>query len=78
MSDISSMSCISKKIKFDSLIGTLLNVPGKSKDGLNARLDMAIMKIRSELAPVMKGKRTYLPPAAHTLFRKEKVVFCKC
>jgi hypothetical protein len=66
-----------EKNVFDSLIGTLLNVPGKSKDGLNARLDLVSMKIRSELAPVMKGNRKYLPPAAYTLSRKEKVVFCK-
>ena len=33
----------------DSIIGTLLNIKGKTKDGINAR------------------KRTYLPPACHTL-----------
>jgi len=66
-----------EKNVFESLIATLLNIPGKSKDGLNARLDLVSMGIRTELGPIMKGKRTYLPPAAYTLSRKEKVEFCQ-
>jgi len=34
----------------DSLIGTFLNINGKTKDGLNARLDLMEMNIRGELA----------------------------
>ncbi|KAL6508939.1 hypothetical protein OROHE_021498 [Orobanche hederae] len=61
---------------FESLIGTLLGVPGKTnKDGYNARMDMKEMGIRDELIPVEKpGKKQYLPPAAHTLFKDEKRV----
>jgi hypothetical protein len=66
-----------EKNVFESVIGTLLNIPGKSKDGINARLDLDLMKLRPELKPIQKGKRTYLPPAAHTLSRKEKIIFCK-
>ncbi|CAK8541326.1 unnamed protein product [Lathyrus sativus] len=33
----------------DSLIGTLLNIQGKTKDGYNARLDLSLMGIREEL-----------------------------
>ena len=66
-----------KKNIFDSIIGTLLNVLGKSKDSINARLDLIDMGIRTELAPVEDGKRTFLPPAAHTLSRKEKKVLCQ-
>ena len=48
----------------ESLIGTLLNIPGKTKDGENARLDMATMGIRESLKPVSEeGKRTFLPAA---------------
>jgi len=36
----------------DSLIGTLLNINGKTKDGLNARLDLIEINIRGELAPI--------------------------
>nr|GEV00436.1 hypothetical protein [Tanacetum cinerariifolium] len=33
----------------ESLVGTLLNVPGKTKDGMNARLDLAELGIKPEL-----------------------------
>ncbi|CAM8944243.1 unnamed protein product [Rhodiola kirilowii] len=59
----------------DSLIGTLLNIPGKTKDGLKARLDMLEMNIRTKLAPQTEGKRTYLPPSCTTLSKNEKQ-FC--
>ena len=56
----------------DSVIGTLLNVKGKTKDGVKARHDLVDMGIRSELHPQSIGRRTYLPLAYHTLSRKEK------
>ena len=62
----------------DSLIGTLLNIQGKTKDGVNARLDMLEMNIRKDLAPREAGKRTYLPPACYTMSRQEKISFCLC
>ena len=36
----------------NSIVGTLLNIPGKTKDGEKARQDMLKMGIRKELAPV--------------------------
>jgi len=51
----------------DTLIGTLLNINGKTKDGLNARLDLIEMNIRGELAPIEMGKRTYLTPSCYTM-----------
>nr|XP_017252692.1 PREDICTED: uncharacterized protein LOC108223115 isoform X2 [Daucus carota subsp. sativus] len=62
----------------ESIIGTLLNIPGKTKDGMKARLDLQEMGIRAELAPQQSGKRTYLPPACFTLSRKEKISLCEC
>ncbi|XP_074291208.1 uncharacterized protein LOC141617979 [Silene latifolia] len=59
----------------DNIINTLLNVPNKSKDNTAARKDMMDMKIRPELAPQEEGVRIYLPPAAHTLSKKEKIEF---
>ena len=56
----------------DSLIGTLLNINGKTKDGLNVRLDLIEMNIRGELSPIEMGKRTYLPPACYTMSKNEK------
>ena len=56
----------------ESLIGTLLNVPGKTKDGLASRRDPEEMHLKTELAPVVGEKRTYLPPARYTLSKDEK------
>ncbi|GJV82227.1 uncharacterized protein Tco_1518097 [Tanacetum coccineum] len=48
----------------DSLIGLLLNILGKAKDGINVRKDMVEMGIRLELALVEReGSRMYLPTA---------------
>ena len=66
------MLCILKKNVFENVIGTLINIKGKSKDGLKARDDMLKMGIRTELGPMKKGSQTYLPPTAFTLSRKEK------
>ena len=45
-----------EKNVFESVIGTLLNIQGKSKDGLKARKDLIAMGIRTELGPLKKGK----------------------
>ena len=56
----------------ESIIGTLLNILGKTKDGLNCHLDLVDMGLRSELAPRFESKRTYLPPTCYTLSKMEK------
>ena len=57
----------------ESLISTLLNIPGKTKDGENARLDMVAMGIRQSLKPISEeGKITFLPAACYTLLRSGK------
>ena len=45
----------------DSLISTLLHIPGKTKDGINARLDLVDMGIRERLHPQLRddGRRAY-------------------
>ncbi|XP_028080882.1 uncharacterized protein LOC114282405 [Camellia sinensis] len=60
----------------ESLIGTLLNIPGKTKDGINSCLDLVEMGLREELAPQIREKRTYLPPACYTLSKEEKRRVC--
>ncbi|XP_027922635.1 uncharacterized protein LOC114180521 [Vigna unguiculata] len=62
----------------DSIIGTLLNIKGKTKDDVNSRKDLVEMGLRLELQPQAYGKRTYLPPACHTLSKVEKKSFCAC
>ena len=56
----------------ESIYGTLLNIPGKTKDGVNARLDLQEMSLRKDLAPKQQGNRTFLPPACYTLSKQEK------
>ncbi|KAL4027982.1 hypothetical protein IC575_011172 [Cucumis melo] len=40
-----------------NIVGTLLDLPGKSKDGMNSRLDLVDMNIRPELAPMVTKYR---------------------
>ena len=47
-----------EKNVFDNIIGTLLSIRRKTKDGIKARMDMMDMGIRSELAPVEKSGKT--------------------
>ncbi|XP_054782392.1 uncharacterized protein LOC129289620 [Prosopis cineraria] len=61
----------------DSLIGTLLHILRKTKDDIKARLDMISTGIGEELVPQEKGSRTFLHAAAHSLFRREKKIFCE-
>ncbi|XP_076889700.1 uncharacterized protein LOC143540559 [Bidens hawaiensis] len=60
----------------ESLIGTLLNIPGKTKDGLEARLDLDDMHLRLELQPKRDGTNIRFPPASYTLTTEEKDKFC--
>ncbi|TXG66608.1 hypothetical protein EZV62_007883 [Acer yangbiense] len=61
----------------ESIYGTLLNIPRKTKDGVNSRLDLKAMGLRKKLVPDMDKTRIYLPPACYTLSRAEKAIFCK-
>ena len=58
----------------ESIIRTVLNIPGKINDGVNSRLDLLEMSLRPGLAPMFGLKRTYLPLACYTLSRKEKKI----
>ncbi|KAM6569727.1 hypothetical protein CsatB_017712 [Cannabis sativa] len=60
----------------DSLINTLFNIPGRSKDGIKSRLDLKEMGTRGNLHPEIIGKRTFLPPACYALTKEEKRSFC--
>ena len=62
----------------DSVISTVLNIQGKKNDGLNTRQDLAEMGISDQLHPRSDGKKIYLPPTYHTLFRKENISVCQC
>ncbi|XP_074341881.1 uncharacterized protein LOC141679277 [Apium graveolens] len=55
----------------DSLVGTILNLKHKSKDSEASRLNMMEMGVRTDLAPEVGEKRTYLPPSSFTLTKAE-------
>ncbi|GJU24243.1 putative transposase-associated domain-containing protein [Tanacetum coccineum] len=61
----------------ESLVGTLLHVPGKTKDGVNARLDLAELGVKPELFAMQEEDKTTLPPAGYTLTNAEKDTFCE-
>ncbi|GJW30593.1 putative transposon, En/Spm-like protein [Tanacetum coccineum] len=61
----------------ESLVRTLLNVPRKTKDGVNARLDLLELGIKLELFARQDEEKTTLPPAGYTLTNAEKDIFCE-
>ena len=64
---------------FDSIIGILLDMPRKSKDGLKSRTDLVQFELRPELHPISRPNGKYfLPPTSYTLTAEEKKTFCQC
>jgi len=62
---------------FESIIDTLLDMKGKTKEGLNSRLDMVQLGIKKELHPVRPENRKYhLPAASYNLNNEEKYAMC--
>ena len=54
------------------ILGTLLDIPGKTKDGLNVRRDLTNLNVQPELTPINEDKNIFIPPACYTLTKKEK------
>jgi hypothetical protein len=64
---------------FDCIIGTLLNMPRKSKDGMKSRTNLIQFELRPELHPISRPNGKYfLTPATYTLIAEEKKTFCQC
>ncbi|XP_043694245.1 uncharacterized protein LOC122644951 [Telopea speciosissima] len=63
----------------DNIIDTLLELKGRSKDKLEARLDLKDMNIRPSLHPqrIEGSSKVIVPPASHTMSKVEKEQFCK-
>lgn len=71
-----------EKNVYDNVVGTLLNLEGKSKHNLKARWDLKKWGIREELHPKEKisksgTKRYELPLVPYTMYKDEKRSFCK-
>lgn len=62
----------------DNILGTLLNISGKSKDHINARLDLQELGIRRSLHPVESddGNHVEIRAAIFDMTNKEKEIFC--
>jgi hypothetical protein len=57
----------------DNILGTLLNMNGKTKDNQEARQDLCKMKLRPELHPfTAKNGKTLFPVAYFTMTKKKK------
>jgi hypothetical protein len=63
-----------EKNVYESLLGTLLNTDGKTRDHGHARADLKKMRIRSELWLDDSVKGTKLPTSCITLLKHEE--FC--
>jgi hypothetical protein len=62
----------------DNIINTLLYISGKSKDNLNARLDLQSLGIGSDLHPLeLEDNQLYLPPAPYSMSPTKKKLFCQ-
>ncbi|KAK8584313.1 hypothetical protein V6N12_068558 [Hibiscus sabdariffa] len=61
----------------DNILGTMLNIEGKTKDTVTARLDLEDMKIKKELQLKKREDGSYLMPhACYTLSKEERKKFC--
>ena len=56
----------------DNILGTIMNVKGKTKDNLKSRLDLKSMGIRPELHPIVQGDKVLLPSASYVFVSKGK------
>nr|XP_028959288.1 uncharacterized protein LOC114825108 [Malus domestica] len=67
-----------EKNVFESVIGTMMSIDGKTKDSLNAHLDLREMGIRERYHPKVRedGKLDFLP-GDYTLSDDDNKVLCK-
>ncbi|CAN1132472.1 hypothetical protein LINPERHAP2_LOCUS16281 [Linum perenne] len=61
----------------DNVLGTIMNLPGKTKDTIKSRLDLEQMGLKPELHPIRDGAKVILPHAKYTLSREAKGTFCR-
>nr|XP_016473713.1 PREDICTED: uncharacterized protein LOC107795561 [Nicotiana tabacum] len=61
----------------ENILGTILNVKGKTKDTIKARLDLQAKNIRKELHPIKNGEKYELPTTYYTLSPYEKNIFLR-
>lgn len=60
----------------DSIVGTLINIDGKTKDTTNVRKDLVNLDVRKELHLRHDSDRCSMSVACYTLNRNERRSFC--
>src|SRR3954469_4614431 len=61
----------------DIIIGTLLNIEGKTKDTLKSRIDLTHMGIRQDLQVQDEGKPRDMAPAVYVFDKVKRKEFCE-
>ena len=57
---------------YDNIIGTVLNILEKIKDGTKAHLNLQKMRIQSELHLGCRGERFFIPPICYLNYLERK------
>ncbi|XP_041024342.1 uncharacterized protein LOC121264987 [Juglans microcarpa x Juglans regia] len=60
----------------DNILGTLMNISGKTKYHPNARRDLSNLNIRKELHLIQDDTRISMPHACYMLYGAERTSFC--
>jgi hypothetical protein len=67
-----------EKNVMDNILGTILDIKGKTKDNLQAHKDLQEMGLRPKLHPYTADDgKMYMPPACHTMSNEDKTAFLK-
>lgn len=61
----------------ESVIGTLLNIEGKTKDTFKSRMDLKHMGLKKSLHLIRNGDKYTMPPARYTMSGAEKIKLCQ-
>jgi hypothetical protein len=67
-----------EKNVMENILGTILDIKGKTKDNLQARQDLKEMGLRPKLHLYTGDDgEMYLPPTCHTMSNEDKTAFLK-
>jgi hypothetical protein len=66
-----------EKNMMDNILGTLVDIKGKTKDNLAARKDLEEMGLRPTLHPFTQNGKTYIHVACYMMSIKDKTNFLK-
>ena len=61
----------------DNILGSLLNIKGKTKDTIKAWIGLINMGIRKELNPTVDGDEVQIPTVCYILSSDAKAALCK-